>query len=230
MYELYIANKNYSSWSLRPWVLLRELQIPFAEHLEPFEPDNWDRFRKFSPTGKVPCLVTPRLTIWDSLAITEYLAEKHAGVWPGDEIARAWSRAVTAEMHSGFAALRQECPMNCGVRVQMFRMSAALQKDIDRLNELWQEGLGRFGGPFLAGASFTAVDAFFCPVAFRVQTYKLQLAGAPAAYAERLLALPAMKDWNRAALAETWRDESHEQESLLIGKIEQDLRAPGRTP
>jgi glutathione S-transferase len=176
MYTLHVANKNYSSWSLRPWVLLSELGIPFEERLSPFLPgsgSSWADFRAFSPTGRVPCLHDGDEVVWDSLAIAEYLAERHAGVWPPDARARAWARCAAAEMHAGFATLRNDCTMNCGVRVRLHGVSASLQKDLARLGELWNEGLQRFGGPFLAGRSFGAVDAFYAPVAFRIQTYGL---------------------------------------------------------
>jgi glutathione S-transferase len=227
MYELYIANKNYSSWSLRPWVLMRALDIPFAEKLVPFAGGagaNRDAFRAFSPTGKVPCLRDGGVTVWDSLAIAEYLAERHPGAWPVDGAARAWARCAAAEMHSGFPALRSACTMNCGVRVRVDVRDAALRRDIDRLGELWNDGLARFGGPFLAGAGFTAVDAFYAPVAFRIQTYGLALDAASMAYAQRLLDLPAMREWYDAALAESWRDPEHEDEARRAGVWLEDLR------
>jgi glutathione S-transferase len=226
MYRLYIANKNYSSWSLRPWALLKELGIPFEERINKFEAaNNYERFRKFSPTGRVPCLEDGDITVWDSLAITEYLAERHATVWPNDARTRAWARSASAEMHSGFGVLRDKCSMNCGVRVKLNEFSAALKKDVDRVDELWCEGLKRFGGPFLAGAKFTAVDAFYAPVAFRVQTYGLQLSEAARAYANRMLVLPSMRAWYDAALAETWRDEEHDQDIVRNGAVIEDLRA-----
>jgi len=225
MYQLFIANKNYSSWSLRPWVLMTELRIPFQEQLRPFsEGTNWDAFRTFSPSGKVPCLTDGEVVVWDSLAIAEYLAERHVTVWPKDAHARAWARCAAAEMHSGFGVLRDHCSMNCGIRVRLHQQPPALLKDIARLDELWSEGLKRFGGPFLAGASFSAVDAFFAPVAYRVQTYQLQLGAAADAYATRLLALPSMQAWYAAALAEPWREISHEEDSKRMGVWLQDLR------
>jgi glutathione S-transferase len=226
VYDLYIANKNYSSWSLRPWVLMRELGIGFDEKLVPFGgPANPDAFRRFSPTGKVPCLVDGGITVWDSLSITEYLGERHAGVWPADAGARAWARSAAAEMHSGFQALRNDCGMNCGIRVTLAAVSPALARDLARLERLWADGLARSGGPFLAGAAFTAADAFFAPVAFRIQTYDPPLSGDARRYAARLLALPSMKDWYTAALAETWRDEEHEAEARAVGTWREDLRA-----
>ena len=225
MYQLYIANKNYSSWSLRPWVLLRELGIAFNEQVVPFaEGSSWDAFRGFSPTGKVPALTDGETTVWDSLGIVEYLAERHDGVWPGDPQARAWARCAAAEMHSGFGVLRERCTMNCGIRVQLEEFPAALKQDVDRIDELWQQGLEQFGGPFLAGARFTAVDAFFAPVAFRVQTYGLKLSPAAQNYATRLLNLASMQQWQADALVETWREPGHEAEAKAAGILLQDLR------
>ena len=226
MYELHIANKNYSSWSLRPWVLLSELRIPFVEHQLFFgEASGWDAYRKISPTGKVPCLIDGDSVVWDSLSIAEYLAERHDGVWPSQGAARAWARSAAAEMHSGFDNLRSRCSMSCGIRVRLIEHPAALDRDVARVGALWNEGLRRFGGPFLAGSAFTAVDAFFAPVAFRVQTYGLKLDATADAYARRLLGLPSMKAWYEAGIKETIRDLPHEKEILQMGTVLQDLRA-----
>lgn len=222
MLTLYIANKNYSSWSLRPWVLLRELGIPFEEKLMPF---HGGAFTGFSPSGKVPCLVDGGVTVWDSLAITEYLAETYPTVWPVDTAARAFARCAAAEMHSGFTALRTQCGMNCGIRVKLHRVDDALQGDLARLDALWTDGLQRFGGPFLAGESFSAADAFYAPVAFRIQTYAPPLGDAANAYAGRLLALHSMHEWHDDALKETWRHAAHEEEAAKWGEITRDLRA-----
>jgi glutathione S-transferase len=225
MYQLNIANKNYSSWSLRPWVLMRTLAIPFEERLTPFVAGTtWEAFRRFAPNGKVPCLVDDGTAIWDSLAIVEYLAERHDGVWPADSKARAFARCAAAEMHSGFGALRSSCGMTCGLRVRLHEVPDALRSDLARLDELWNDGLARFGGPFLAGGAFTAVDAFFAPVAFRVQTYGLTFGTNATAYVTRLLDLPAMRDWYAQALTETWRDDAHEDEVRGAGTILEDLR------
>ncbi len=226
MYQLTIANKNYSSWSLRPWVLMRELKIAFAERLIPFgRTAQWEEFRKISPSGKVPCLVDGSTVVWDSLAIAEYLAERHAGVWPAQSNARTWARSASAEMHSGFGELRNRCSMSCGARIRLKEFSAALERDVARLGALWSDGLGRFGGPFLAGGSFTAVDAFFAPVAFRIQTYGLALEPAAAGYTQRLLGLQSMRDWYVEALKETFRDRPHEDEIAGMGTVIEDLRA-----
>lgn len=227
MYTLYIANKNYSSWSLRPWVLLRALGIPFEERLEPFSgATTAERFRHFSPTGKVPCLHDGATRVWDSLAIVEYLAERHPTVWPADRVARAWARSAAAEMHAGFGTLRNICSMTCGQRVTLRERPPALETDLLRLRELWHEGLRRFNGPWLAGAAFTAVDAFYAPVAFRLQTYGISLDAACDAYAARLLRLPAMREWYDAALAEPWRDDDHERDILAVAAHIEDLRGP----
>lgn len=226
MYQLYIGNKNYSSWSLRPWVLMRELDIRFAEHLVPFaDGSSFEAFRKFSPTGKVPCLIDEDTIVWDSLGITEYLAERHPEIWPMDRAARAWARCATAEMHSGFNALRQYCTMNCGLRIRLAAYPEDLARDVRRIAELWHEGLDRFGGPYLAGQSFTAVDAFFAPIALRAQTYGLELPMRAAEYAKRLRELSSMREWYEAALVETWREPAHEDEARAAGTWLEDLRA-----
>jgi len=228
VYELFIANKNYSSWSLRPWVLMKTLGIAFKEQVELFPESAPGRtiFKRFSPSGKVPCLIVDGATVvWDSLAIAEYLAERHERVWPGDVAARAWARSAAAEMHSGFSALRNICGMNCGVRVKMRAIPDDLAIDLQRLDELWNDGLKSFGGPFLAGKDFTAVDAFFCPVAYRVQTYGLKLDAKPLAYARRLIALPAMQEWYEAALKETSRIARYEADARAVGEVTRDLRA-----
>lgn len=225
MYKLYIGNKNYSSWSLRPWVLMHALSMPFQEQVVPFEKgSSWNKFRDFSSSGLVPCLHDGETVIWDSLAIVEYLAETHSGVWPADSAVRAWSRSVVGEMHSGFAHLRGQCPMNCGVRVEMNEIDKFLQRDLQRIDEIWTEGLVRHGGPYLAGSSFSAVDAFFAPVAFRYQTFGLPLGESASQYAELLLKHPSMQEWYRAALQEPWREVHHEEEITAMGRITRDHR------
>lgn len=224
-YTLITANRNYSSWSLRPWVLMRALDIPFEDRLEPFaKPVNWAEFRSFSPTGQVPALIHDAQTVWDSLGITLYLAERHEGVWPADEAARAFAQCCVAEMHAGFSALRNQCPMNVGVRVQLREMDAALAKDVARVREIFEEGLSRFGGPYLAGPSFTALDAFFAPVAYRIRTFGLDV-GKGQAWAAHMLDHPAMRAWEEAALAETRREASHEDEIAAVGTVTADYRA-----
>ncbi len=226
-YELFIGNKNYSSWSLRPWVLMKARGIPFAERLVPFEAgSSWQKFRAFSPTGRVPCLRDGDTVVWDSLGIAGYLAEAHEGLWPAGKPARTWARCASAEMHSSFGMLRQACTMNVGLSIRLRERPPALAADVARIDELWNEGLSRFGGPFLAGAEFTIVDAFYCPVAYRVRTYGLELSGAAHQYAQRLLQLPAMLAWEAAALEEPWRDEPHEIEARAAGEVLGDRRRP----
>jgi len=225
-YTLITANRNYSSWSLRPWVLMKMLGIAFEDRIEPFtRPDNFDEFRAFSPTGQVPVLIDGDRTVWDSLGIALYLADRHDGVWPVDEAARAWAICATAEMHGGFGALRNDCTMNVGVRVTPKPASAALARNVARIAELWAEGLDRFGGPWLAGDAFTAVDAFYAPVAYRVRTYGLDVGAAGHGWVDRMLALPALRDWETQALAEGWREESHEAELAACGAITADYRS-----
>ncbi len=224
-YTLITANRNYSSWSLRPWVLMKALGIAFEDRIEPFTQDsNYSAFRTFSPTGQVPCLIDGNTTIWDSLGITLYLADRHDGVWPADPAARAWAMCAVTEMHGGFGALRGDCTMNVGVRAKPNPMRPALARDVARIGELWAEGLSKFGGPFLAGLRFTAVDAFFAPVAYRVRTYGLDVGAAGQAWVDMMLALPAMQQWEAEALAESWREVGHEEELAACGAIIADYR------
>ena len=223
-YTLITANRNYSSWSLRPWVLMKALGIPFEDRLEPFtRPDNYADFRRFSPTGQVPVLIDGARLIPDSLGITLYLAERHAGVWPADEEARVFAQGAVAEMHGGFGHLRGDCTMNVGVRVRPKPMSEGLSRNVERVREIFEGGLERFGGPWLAGAEFSAADAFYAPVAFRVRTYGLDV-GQGQAWVDHVLAHPAMRQWEAEALAETWREEGHEAELAEAGVVTADYR------
>jgi glutathione S-transferase len=207
-YTLFIGNKNYSSWSLRAWALLKVRGIPFVEErLSLYVDGSRDLLLARSPSGKVPCLRdgegSDAIAVWYSLAICEYAAEQHRGLWPDDRAARAWSRSACAEMHSGFPDLRNEFGMN--VRMRLPRTpSPAVAGDIARIVSLWNEGRQRFGGggEFLCG-EFSIVDAFYCPVAFRFQTYAVSPEGAAGDYLRALLALPAMQDWAAASAAET---------------------------
>ena len=224
MYVLITANRNYSSWSLRPWVLMRALGIAFEDRIEPFAaPVNYDAFRSFSPTGQVPVLLHEGRTIYDSLGIALYLADRHDSVWPADPDARARAQCAAAERHSGFSAHRNDCTMNVGVRVTPKPMSGALRANVARVRELFEQGLGRFGGPWLAGENFSAADAFFAPVAFRVRTYGLDV-GAGQAWVDHIVSHPAMLEWERQALAESWREESHEAELAAAGATTADYR------
>ncbi|WP_303829918.1 glutathione S-transferase family protein [Asticcacaulis taihuensis] len=225
-YELHIGNKNYSSWSLRPWILLKALDIPFTEHQHYFTPDN-SAFKTFSPTALVPALIDGKQTIWDSLAIAEYVYEDHSAVWPASREARSFARSAAAEMHSGFSALRNLCSMNVGVRVKMFDTPPALIRDLARIDDIWRHGFTNFGGPYIAGSSFTAVDAFYAPVVFRIQTYGVgfDLSREARAYVDFMLQHPAMKDWYAAGIAETERDAPHEAEIAAVGEVIADYRA-----
>lgn len=206
-YTLFIANKRYSSWSMRPWVLLKALNIPFEEKLQFLLNDLSDQRREylsFSPTAKVPCLVDGdnSAVIFDSLAIVEYLAEAFPAIWPSDKLARAFARCAAAEMHSGFPGIRNECAMNVALRIELGTPSEALQRDIGRLTELFNEGISKFGGPWLAGKEFTAADAFFAPIASRCKTFGIQLAGPAGEYIDRLFDHPAVKAWVDEGIAE----------------------------
>lgn len=222
-YTLVTANRNYSSWSLRAWLLMKALDIPFVDRVEPFTADVNTQFSRFSPTAKVPVLNHEARRVHDSLAIALYLADRHEGVWPTEPDARAWAQSAVAEMHSGFAALRERCTMNVGVRVRPKPLSDALRADVARIAALFAEGLDRFGGPWLAGPRITVADAFYAPVAYRVRTYGLDV-GAGRAWVDHMLAHPAMQQWEREALAETWREAAHEAELAACGDVVIDYR------
>lgn len=205
---LVIGNKNYSSWSMRPWLLMRQSGIEFEEVQIPLrQPDSLERKLAYSPAGKVPILVDGDTRVWDSLAIVEYLAEKfpEKRLWPADEEARALARSVSAEMHSGFASLRSRMPMNCRARRPDAGCGPGVQEDVDRICEVWRECRARHGaaGEFLFG-EFTAADAMFAPVASRFQTYGVELDRDAAEYAAAVLALPALRNWIEDAHAEPW--------------------------
>jgi glutathione S-transferase len=206
--KLVIGNKNYSSWSMRPWLALRAANIPFEEVLIPLYTGDADKQRilSFTRSGKVPALVDGDVTVWDSLAVIEYLAERfpEARLWPEDRARRAHARSISAEMHSGFAALRNECGMNLHRPVRPIALSSEARAEIGRVQQIWSECRERYGkfGPFLFGA-FGGADAMFAPVVHRFRTYAI--AGAPEvqAYMDSMMALPAFQEWTRAALAET---------------------------
>ena len=202
---LYTANRNYSSWSLRPWLLMRALDMPFKERQLRFSPGFHDEISRISPAGRVPVLVAGELVIWDTLAIVEYLAERfplHA-VWPAQPGDRARARSVCAEMHSGFSALRQAMPMNIEARLPGLGWSVRVQDDIDRIVALWTSLRSAHAarGPFLFG-TFSAADAFFAPVVSRFETHQVATAPVCDEYRRAVLALPAMQEWIAGALAE----------------------------
>ncbi len=213
MLKLTIGNKNYSSWSMRPWVLLRQAGIPFEEVLLRF--DGFDAGSQFkqalaglTPTGKVPVLQDGDLVIWDTLAIAEYLAELYPEkqLWPAERTARARARSICAEMHAGFSALRSHCPQNIEASLSevgalIWRDQPAVRADVDRLVAMWSELLAQHGGPLLFGG-FSIADAYYAPVCMRLKTYALPVPAPIAAYVERVAALPGVAAWIREARAE----------------------------
>ena len=214
--KLAIGNKNYSSWSMRPWLALRANDIPFVETLIPLYTDNpadKEQILSFSRAGKVPVLVDGETTVWDSLSIIEYIAERYPEVklWPDDAAARAHARSVCAEMHSGFVALRSECGMNLHRPIRPVALSADAKANVARIEEIWRECRARHSarGPFLFGR-FGAADAMYAPVVHRFRTYAIEVAPDTKAYMETMMALPAFQEWTREGLAET----------LVIAKFE----------
>jgi glutathione S-transferase len=205
---LVIGNKNYSSWSMRPWLALKACGIGFDEVSIPLYTGEADKQRilKFSRSGKVPVLVDGDVTVWDSLAIIEYAAERfpEAHLWPADRASRTHARSVSAEMHSGFAALRSECGMNLHRPIGPKALSADARADIARIQESWAECRERYGklGPYLFG-TFSAADAMYAPVVHRFRTYAVEVSPRLQHYMDTMLALPAFQEWTRAALAET---------------------------
>jgi glutathione S-transferase len=207
--KLVIGNKNYSSWSMRPWLALRASGIAFEEIFVPLYTDNKadkERLLSFSASGKVPALIDGDVTIWDSLAIIEYLAERfpEARLWPDDRAQRAHARAICAEMHSGFVSLRSECGMNLHRPVGAVALSQDAQANVARIQQIWIGCRDRYAehGPFLFGA-FGAADAMFAPVVHRIRTYAIPVAPKAQAYMETMMALPALAEWTEAGLAET---------------------------
>jgi glutathione S-transferase len=206
--KLVIGNKNYSSWSMRPWLALRANDIPFEEVFIPLYTGGADKQRllSFTRSGKVPALVDGDVTIWDSLAIVEYLAERfpEKRLWPEDRASRAHARSISAEMHSGFAALRNECGMNLHRPVGAIALSAEAQANVVRIQQIWMECRERYGklGPYLFGA-FGGADAMFAPVVHRFRTYAIEVAPEAQAYMATMMSLPAFDEWTRAGLAET---------------------------
>ena len=204
---LIIGNKNYSSWSLRPWLLLKQAGIPFTEIRIPlYTPDTKTEILKYSPAGKVPVLQDGDIRVWESLAICEYLAEKvpRQNLWPKDTAARAHARTIASEMHAGFGALRQHMSMNCRKRLPGKGRTPEVLKDIERICAIWNDSRKRFGGAgdFLFG-EFTVADAMYAPVALRFVTYAVDLDPVSAAYVHAITALPAMQQWLTEAVAET---------------------------
>jgi glutathione S-transferase len=214
--KLVIGNKNYSSWSMRPWLAMRASNIAFEEIFIPLYTDNKadnDRILSFSPAGKVPTLIDGDVAVWDSLAIIEYLAERFPDkkLWPEDRAQRAHARSISAEMHSGFLPLRNECGMNLHRPVRAVALSADARANVARIEEIWLDCRERYQarGPFLFGA-FTAADAVFAPVVHRFRTYAIDVAPKAETYMKTMMAVPAFAEWTKAGLAET----------LVIAKFE----------
>jgi glutathione S-transferase len=207
MPTLVIANKLYSSWSLRPWILMKQLGIGFDEIVIPLDlPTTKAEVLKHSPAGKVPILIDGEARVWESIAIMDYLADvTDAPVWPEDRPARAMARSVAAEMHAGFSALRSACPMNLGKKFPPRDRGEGVLKDTARFEAIVAEARRRFGqgGPFLFGA-FSAADAMFAPLVTRLDTYSIPISAETRAYVDAVLSLPAFREWRAAALKETW--------------------------
>jgi glutathione S-transferase len=210
--QLLIGNKCHSSWSLRPWLLMTQLRIPFEEILIPFDdpidsPDWRAKIAPWSPSGKVPALVDGQVKVWETLAIIEYLADRfpEKAVWPRDIAARAHARAISSEMHAGFGALRGACPVNLGKRYAARDRGPAVAKDVARITAIWNECRTRYGagGPFLFGA-FSGADAMYAPVATRLRTYGIAVDPVSEAYIETIHSLPAFVAWREAAIKEPW--------------------------
>jgi len=213
--KLVIGNKNYSSWSMRPWLALRANDIAFEEIFIPLYTGDADKKRilSFTHSGKVPALIDGDVTVWDSLAIIEYVAERfpEARLWPEDRARRAHARSISSEMHSGFMALRNECGMNLHRPVRAIALSDDARANVARIEQIWIECRARYGelGPFLFG-TFGAADAMFAPVVHRFRGYAIPVAPQARAYMDTMIALPAFRDWTNAGLAET----------LVIDKLE----------
>ena len=205
--KLIIASKNYSSWSLRPWLALTHHKMPFEEVMIPLDqPDTKVRIAKYSPAGKVPILIDGKDTVWESLAILEHLDERFpdAKLWPADPSARAHARAIAAEMHAGFSALRQHCPMNIR-RKKKRPLTPPVQDDINRITQMWRGARERFGagGDYLFGA-FSAADCMYAPVATRIMSYEIDVDQTSADYVSAIYRLPAFAAWRDAAITEPW--------------------------
>jgi glutathione S-transferase len=204
-YRLIIGNKNYSSWSLRPWLAMRQAGIEFDELCIPlYGPGSKERILQVSPSGRVPALTDGDLTVWDSLAICEYLAERHPGMWPEDAAARAVARSASAEMHSGFANLRTHMGMNIRKHYPGKGVGVGVPEEIARIFSIWEDCRTRFGagGPFLCG-KFSIVDAMYAPVVTRFRTYAVAVPASLKPYYDAMLALPAFREWIAAAEAES---------------------------
>ena len=218
--HLIIGNKLYSSWSLRPWILMQALNLPFDETVIPLHQDDTrQQIVKHSPAGKVPVLKDGAILVWESLAIMEYLHERfpNAGVWPGDVAARAHARAIANEMHAGFQPLRQACPMNLGKKFAAKPYGDDVKAAVARIEAIWSEARSRFGhgGPFLYGA-FSAADAMYAPIVTRLDTYSFAVSPTSRAYMDAVLKSPAFVAWRLAALQEPWHVPHYEEGHTVV--------------
>jgi len=206
MFDLYLGNKNYSSWSLRPWLLLKHFAIPFTEHMVSVAGRDYNpALKPLAGNARVPCLHEDGFQIWESIAIAETLAERWPQMWPADARARARARSISAEMHSGFAKLRTAMPMNLKLKLKGKPATPEVQRDIDRIVEIWEEARSRFAkgdGPYLFG-DFSVADAMYAPIVWRLHIYNVALPPVAAAYRDTLLAHPAMQEWYANALKES---------------------------
>jgi glutathione S-transferase len=220
---LVIGNKNYSSWSLRPWIAMKVAKIPFSEVLIPlYEPGSRERVLGYSPAGKVPVLVDDGMPVWESLAILEYLAERFPdpALWPADSKARAHARVVASEMHAGFVPLRRHCPMNMWHPPKRRALPDDVAANVQRIDAIWTDCRARFGagGPFLFGA-FSAADAMYAPIVSRFHTYAIEVSAAAHAYMQAVMAVPAWREWTTAALAEPWVMQGNEVDWPAVPKL-----------
>ena len=222
--HLIIANKLYSSWSMRPWLVMREVGLDFEETVIPLrQPDTAERIAQYSPSGKVPVLIDGDVKVWESLAIISFLADKFPDkpIWPDGMVARAHAKSISMEMHGGFQALRQTCPMHLGKRFQTPEMTDDLKANVDRVEEIWRETGQRFGagGPYLYGAKFTAADAMFAPVAARLDSYSFSVAEDTRAYIDAIYAHPGFVEWRAAAFKEPWAIPAYEEGLTVVEEL-----------
>ncbi|WP_421858009.1 glutathione S-transferase family protein [Oricola sp.] len=218
--HLVIGNKLYSSWSLRAWITLKAFDIAFTETvIAMYKPDTRERMLAFGPTGKVPVLVDGDITVWESLAIIEYLADRFPdkAIWPANQAARAHARSAASEMHAGFTGIRSSCPMNLTKRFAPRDRGPEMAADIQRLQELWREARERFGGsgPFLYG-EFSAADAMFAPVVSRLDTYQIDVDGETRRYMDAVLSYPSFVAWRDSALQEKWTLPHYEEGETAV--------------
>lgn len=219
--HLIIANKLYSSWSMRPWLVMRAIGLDFEETVIPLrQTDTTERIRTYSPSGKVPVLIDGDVKVWESLAIISYLADKFPDkpIWPDGMVARAHAKSISMEMHGGFQALRQACPMNLGKRFAPPAVTEELKANVARIEEIWRETRSSFGagGPYLFGARFTAADAMFAPVATRLDSYSISVAPDTRAYVDAIYANPQFIEWRNAAFNETWSIPAYEDGLTML--------------